>query len=489
LEICFFFATLLDPYEPLGYPIHCIQKYNSLVERVAETSMVVAILLPHVLYVTGFGMARYFLPSFIGYIVTETILLQVISFWIPFLKTVVIIVKWQHGVNGLVLDENTRDKFHSKHHKSSLIKNVKEREEEIKIVHSISHLLMYWIALSVLSAFFQTLRLLPILGGFLPSPQEVTNVINSRSRFRLSHRFCEEIRLFFFLWLFILNGEHESRLENPSVKSPKSRLLQTSDSVRNLRSKMSRYDKSPVGIVYDRLKPVLLSITQNMNMIVSSVSSVGHEPSDDRFSTSIPHRFIKFVASVFDFLIFTKVMSQKMKLSIMNTLAQCVGLLPALPTLFMPSYFTKFGIIYVSYIVPAANATRAKESMWKPSQTLEEKDLILFTFISSSVRFLQYWVLHSMISAFLSYFTPILSWVPLFYHAKLLVFSGLQLEYVTQTLYGLFTEEMIFFGFIKSPADDYNRRSIILRLASAISGRLGTALAKKTAADPLEDER
>lgn len=71
-------------------------KYNNFVDTVAQTSLILALLLPHILYMTMTLLLKYFAPSIINYLATNTILSDVISFYIPFFKTIVVLFKYKN---------------------------------------------------------------------------------------------------------------------------------------------------------------------------------------------------------------------------------------------------------------------------------------------------------------------------------------------------------------------------------------------------------
>jgi len=343
------------------------------------------------------------------------------------------------------------------------------------IFKDISNRLIYWIVYNVLVSSFQIIHLLPILGGFFPNGPDGSNTltpsytsrwfvrgkgVQSLSNFQLSNRTCEEIKLFFFLWLQLLSmGDYDHSTEVKSRSSPRKEHMKNKQSSQTL----SSFNHSSLRLVYDQVKPFLRTVTNNvhrMSTIVPS-SSPDQDLSDDHTSNSIIQRIIQWAGSFLDFLVWTKVLSKKNKNDIIKALAESIALFPALPSLFMPSYFAKFGIVYVSSIIPAVNSAYAVEVFQMRAES-----------VNMSVRFLEYWVLHAILSSVVSSLTPIISWFPLNTHVQLLIWLLLQMELVSRTLYECFTDELIFFGVLKSPIDDHQRRSIIMRSIAYISNRL-----------------
>jgi hypothetical protein len=75
-----------------------------MVERVSQTSLVLALLLPHLLYVTTMALLKYFVPNVVNYISAKTILSDVISFYYPLFRTLLAVHRWR----GLSLTTRSR---------------------------------------------------------------------------------------------------------------------------------------------------------------------------------------------------------------------------------------------------------------------------------------------------------------------------------------------------------------------------------------------
>ena len=74
----------------------------------------------------------------------------------------------------------------------------------------------------------------------------------------------------------------------------------------------------------------------------------------------------------------------------------------------MPSYFTSYGVIWSSLLVPAANSARANKG-----RDAEGRD-----------RWLKYWCVYAVLAGVLEFLSGILSWVPFSTHAVLLLYIG-----------------------------------------------------------------
>lgn len=72
-----------------------VMKYERFVHQVAQTSMVLALLLPHVIYVMGMMVAKWFLPHVVDYFANRTIAADLVSFYIPLVRSMLAIHKWR----------------------------------------------------------------------------------------------------------------------------------------------------------------------------------------------------------------------------------------------------------------------------------------------------------------------------------------------------------------------------------------------------------
>lgn len=71
-----------------------VVKYEIFVDSVAQTSMVLALLLPHILYFFAVISLKYLAPTFVRYLATKTFLTAVISLYHPILKTILLVHRW-----------------------------------------------------------------------------------------------------------------------------------------------------------------------------------------------------------------------------------------------------------------------------------------------------------------------------------------------------------------------------------------------------------
>jgi hypothetical protein len=159
--------------------------------------------------------------------------------------------------------------------------------------------------------------------------------------------------------------------------------------------------------------------------------------------------------------------------------------MPALLTIFMPSYFTNYGCIYAQYLVPSAASSQSYEQIRKKYLTNTEKVEIMF----SISRYLKYWVIQGLVSSLLSAFTPILVWIPLSTHVTLLLWAYIQNENVTLQFYDALECDLVAFGLLhrhdRHEVIDVNDtvtmkvfQSIKSRVPSNLSGHSSTSSLK-----------
>jgi hypothetical protein len=105
--------------------------------------------------------------------------------------------------------------------------------------------------------------------------------------------------------------------------------------------------------------------------------------------------------------------------------------------LLMPGFITQFGVTYVQYIIPATKSADAKGNGQK-------------------LVYLQYWILHCAVSGLVSYFDSVLWWIPFSSHLIFILWSYLILPQAIKKLYGIIEMELMAFGLLKKRGDNNN---------------------------------
>lgn len=452
--------------------IRATRKYYDLVDKVADTSMFMALLLPHVIYISIVGTCKIMLPSVYGYFANKTILADILSFYYPFIKTIQVVHHWKSidpskekkvdFIEGFTSKGDAEDdaatsfgtvfsfwtRKGTKPKEVDTSKNVQPSEKIIrtrlsandkKVIEEASLLLQYWVVYGALYAFVQTCTLLPIVGRFLSNlgddPARASTIWRrSRSswldRFKPSASFYNEIKLAFFIWLQLLpTAQRDEAGKSPGTVSSKKRSKVT-------------FSNRPIDIVYTRVSPFVISFVSSSSRFIRGERK---DSSRNGVESNPPFilRAIEWCQSFLDVMIWTKLISERTKHRIIATIVDLSDLLPAAITLFMPGYFTSYGVIYVQYLVPcavSADCYNVIHSVKSNTDTVKGMSL--------TSRYLQYWVLQCMLDWIITSFTPVLSWIPLSTHLIWITWAYLQLEGISSRFYDVIEWDLVAFGLL-----------------------------------------
>jgi len=146
---------------------------------------------------------------------------------------------------------------------------------------------------------------------------------------------------------------------------------------------------------------------------------------------------IQKLQSVLDLMVMVRLISKKNQQWLLTTMVESSALLPAISTFFMPSYFTNYGVIYVSLVVPAGYSISSCNAIRNSNERIEA----MMTEMNDASRYLKFWVVHAAVTLLLAWADPLLAWVPLSTHGTWLVWAYVQLESSTLRMYGWFENE------------------------------------------------
>ena len=73
------------------------QSYQSALRKISHTSLLLAMLLPHVLFLTVCSSVKLLFPRVITYIATETYLNTLLGTWYPLIWTISLLYHYRHG--------------------------------------------------------------------------------------------------------------------------------------------------------------------------------------------------------------------------------------------------------------------------------------------------------------------------------------------------------------------------------------------------------
>ena len=351
-------------------------------------------------------------------------------------------------------------------------RRTKQEDEDAALREEGMELLKYWVVYALLCAVFRALSLLPVVGTLItaasptassasqyrwkapPQPGRIGKMI---SALRPTERLLKEVQLLFYVWLLCL----PTSLTGAAVDGDVRDELMTP-----LKHRVSEWEASigsgdrnrPLNIVYRCFAPIVVSVAdfsvqltrEGRNFggeIGSGADGTGDTVRDNAANVVAPARTassivasllgkaIGFVRSILQVAVFMKMISPATSDWILMAISDGAALLPAAITLLMPGYFTEFGVLYVSNVVPSANSTVARDNDDGRSM----------------MRYLKYWVIHTLLSSLVASLRPLLAWVPLSTHATWILWAYVQLEPVTTRLHAFLERELILFGLLHSP--------------------------------------
>lgn len=399
-----------------------LNEYEKVVNKVAETSLLLAMLLPHILYLALIVAMKRLLPSIVTYLATRTWLISFISIWRPLYQTLCVVGQINHNIVNLLDDGDG---------KPSRIKQQQKHKEQLRKHKQLAvDLLKYWVVYAVLLAIASVSRLLPFVRSLLPLDETKTakrwGLFGSKTvksglleRLRLSANFVEEVKLVFFVWLLLMP---QSYLISDKA-GDKTKILK--------RAKSNR----PVDVLYNMLSPSVTSAMQSSAFLSGKVEG-----------SSYGVKAIQFLQSLLSALVFTRVLKEEWKDLIIQTILESTALLPAAITMLMPGYFTSYGVIYVSLIVPTGYSIEAINKAEKSTLSLDA----LVSTMKDVSRYLQFWVVSSPLTTLLCWFEPVLAWVPLSTHVTWLLWAFVHMKSQTHKIYKLIEGELIIFGILHS---------------------------------------
>ena len=237
-----------------------------------------------------------------------------------------------------------------------------------------------------------------------------------------------ELQLVFFLWLFFVP------LVTPELTN----------------------ETRPLPLLYKRTVPFVTAI----------YNYVSHAIPENPWNT-----LVQKTASVLDIAVLVKLMSSETKEWLVHILEESRPLLPPAITLFMPGFLTEYGVVYVKTTVPCAKSSQANN-------------------LDETMFWLEYWVLHGLLSAFLNWWAPILFWTPFSTHGIFLLWCNLQIPKTTHKWYNIFEEELQAFGLLEKGDKDLQvERTVTASMFRKLASSLPSACdIDNTGGESLEQE-
>lgn len=427
-----------------------LRRYQNFVDRVAKTSSFLALLLPHLMYAALVLLTKELMPGVVTYFATRTYMCSIISFWYPVYATISLLGRLSPHLREYKNAEASKANKSEKSTKSwrertvtpSTLKLRQQQEIEIETLRvEVIDMLKYWVVYAVLLAIVRTGKLLPFFGHILNVTTDVDSTTIQKGYFgkipkagfytklRLRGKFVEEATLVFFVWLCLMPAS----ITGDDVKQNLTNILSPKKSVKSKAGNVLGKNQ-PVDILFSKVSPVVLAA---MNSSAFLRKRAFGESRDEGFT--FVSAAIQKLHSLLDVFVLVRLISKENQDWLITTIVESSALLPAVTTLFMPSYFTNYGVIYVSLVVPAGYSISSCDAIRSPSQSVET----IMPKIDDSSRYLQFWMVHAAVSMLLASFAPLLAWVPLSTHATWLLWAYVQLESSTRKIYeGWFESEL-----------------------------------------------
>lgn len=423
-----------------------LRRYHNFVERVAKTSSFLALLLPHLMYAAMVVGLRKLMPGVITYFATRTYLCSAISFWHPIYTTISLLGRLSPHLRDCIIAKESKANESEKPKKSwrdrtvtpSTLKQRRQQEIEMETLRvEVIDMLKYWVVYAVLLAIVRTGKLLPFVGHILNVTTDVNSTTISKgfvgkkaglyTKLRLRGKFVEEASLVFFVWLCLMpasitGDEVKNNISN--VLSPKNKVISKPENAPG--------KSRPVDILYSKVSPVVLAA---MNSSAFLRKRAGESRGKESTFVTVA---IQKMHSMLDLLVLVRLIRKESQDWLITTIVESSALLPAVTTLLMPSYFTNYGVIYVSLIVPAGYSISSCDAIRRSGQSIDT----MMPKIDDSSRYLQFWIVHAALSMILASFAPLLAWVPLSTHATWLLWAHVQLESSTRKIYAWFQGEL-----------------------------------------------
>jgi len=256
--------------------------------------------------------------------------------------------------------------------------------------------LQYWIIYSIVTGVGRMIYLLPIVGRIVIKSTWLSALI-------------VELQLLWIVWIYGLEWALASSSTNES------------DWKRSCKVR-------PLPFLTHKLIPPITRWYEGISLEVITAET---------WNTTI----CKKASSFLDLAVMMRLLSESTTKQILNVMQYAHPFLIPGMTLMMPGFITEYGVIYVKTIVPSAKTFLAdKKTKTKKSFSFASLSL------KDTMKSLQYWVLQALLSAFLSWWSGILWWIPFSTHAIFCLWCRLQ--YSSDAWYHTLEMELSAFGLL-----------------------------------------
>ena len=414
-----------------------IRSYTNTVHKIAKVSKILAMALPHLVFLAvGIGLIMV-LPGLVRWITYETPTVVLLSLYYPFFSTLAWVHSQRHDFKSTHNNNTTstsKNEIHSKtspskesqtttananananqsssnsnsaaERKKKFVQKAKAKASKTKksapsfVVETASlettkYWLQYWQLYAFVQAFGSCVSMIPIVGRFLISHPIVGFLTG-------------ECKLLFFVWIFGM----EKILGKTAAKDA------------------FLAEALPLRLLHKFIRPLVLQL---------------HTLVSDAISKEFWQKWVVSKSkTILDISVMVRAISSERKDWLLHIVEESrVLTLPSI-TLLMPGFVTQFGVAYVQYMVPSAKSAEASSSKTK-------------------LVYLQYWILHCGTAGLLHKLSGVLWWIPFSSHLIFLVWSYLVLPQSIQSWYGIVESELLAFGILpQGAASSTNNESAV----------------------------
>lgn len=318
--------------------------------KIATTSLRLAIMMPHLLFVGAAAAAKLLVPSFFAWLACDTALLPVIKLWYPFFATILLL----HDMKMVKFNSQQQQVFQTPKKRISSRemtpisrifprttpaseKRRQKRQEGGEIKERESYWLHFW----MVSASFICCK------SFFAALPFVNRLIN---RYEWCKPGLVQLELLFYTWVFVM----------PYL--------------------LPQIANAPEGRPLFMLEP---RISQTAKVVYKSTLV---------FSDAWWQRYvISPLTTSLNLLVTLRILSKTFADELRDVVVQSKALLLPSASLFMPRFLSIFGLLFVQYALP----------LHKQSELRKDRHIML-----------RYWVTHIILSVIVEATESILWWIP-----------------------------------------------------------------------------
>jgi len=441
---------------------------------VARVSLILAMTLPHTAFLGGYVAFKLFFPSLVKWLAHDTYATALLSMWYPLMMTISWVHEWRQNkktvpsqtsasssttprtlrssspaVSPLASQSvGNRPSYRLKSTKDSKNFTTRKKTSGVsprstpstpesqqrrapsrnpsffvnKPEAATKYWLRYWVVFAVVQSVGKFATLLPIFGSVVAQRPYVLHT-------------CSEIKLLFYIWLFSMEamigaavGEEEEAWMAKAM---------------------------PLALIHDHITPLVVDFEA---VVAESVSEATWKVF-----------FHAKAQGLLDVLVMINMLSESRRDWLLHVVEESRTLLLPSLSLLMPSFITIWAVAYLQYVVPSARSTKVLQvnrSRSKSDQAAKEEQEILY---------LQYWIVHCLVSGVLAYFSSVLWWIPFATHATFLLWCHLTLPKSIIQSYELVESELIAFGLLPGESELQLHDTATLKFLQAVYNYLPSA--------------